>query len=465
MSNIYNLEPPTNGKVILITTLGEIEIELWSKECPLACRNFIQLCLEGYYDGTIFHRIVPGFIVQGGDPTGTGQGGESIYDGPFADEFHSRLRFSRRGLLAMANSGINDNGSQFFFTLDRAEELQNKHTLFGKIEGPTFFNVLKIGESELGGPDGERPLYPTKIMATRIIVNPFDDLVVRSRQAPIPESAPKPVKKVKKNVALLSFFDEEEGQIEGGMKSSHDLLTNDPTLSQDIVPLAKVVPKEISSASTLSKLIKIASAKLNDNSSSSDDEAPVKSEAQEKISQLQKEIRELKQNGGAASKEKPEQKEVPLDPGKAFLLAQKAKYASKAKKFKSRRNQEEILNKFEAFRSKLQEVTPVKEVEKPKAVEEKPCALHSVPGCQSCKTFDATAPLAIDQVEENVSEDWLAHSLQFPKEFQSGKDRMEDYEIIDPRQEAKKKAKPNVLMHGQKSPVQRDNISGIARFK
>ncbi|PIK52964.1 putative peptidyl-prolyl cis-trans isomerase CWC27-like, partial [Apostichopus japonicus] len=78
MSNIYIQEPPTQGKVLLHTSVGDIDIELWSKEAPKACRNFIQLCLEGYYNGTVFHRIIRGFIVQGGDPTGTGEGGESI---------------------------------------------------------------------------------------------------------------------------------------------------------------------------------------------------------------------------------------------------------------------------------------------------------------------------------------------------------------------------------------------------
>lgn len=92
--------------------------------------------MEGYYTNTIFHRIVAGFIIQGGDPEGTGEGGESVFeDGqPFADEFHSRLRFVRRGLVAMANSGQpNDNRSQFFITLDATPELQNKHTIFGKV--------------------------------------------------------------------------------------------------------------------------------------------------------------------------------------------------------------------------------------------------------------------------------------------------------------------------------------------
>ena len=93
MSNIYIQEPPTQGKVLLETSVGDIEIELWSRECPKACRNFVQLCMEGYYNKTKFHRVVKDFIVQGGDPTGTGQGGESIYGAPFKDEFHTRLRF------------------------------------------------------------------------------------------------------------------------------------------------------------------------------------------------------------------------------------------------------------------------------------------------------------------------------------------------------------------------------------
>jgi len=75
MSSNYVQEPPTTGKVILYTSHGELDIELWTRETPLACRNFIQLCMEGYYDNTIFHRIIPSFMIQGGDPTGTGTGG------------------------------------------------------------------------------------------------------------------------------------------------------------------------------------------------------------------------------------------------------------------------------------------------------------------------------------------------------------------------------------------------------
>ncbi|CAG2053951.1 unnamed protein product [Timema podura] len=241
MSNIYIQEPPTSGKVLLKTTVGDIDLELWSKEAPKACRNFIQLCLEGYYNGTIFHRVVKGFIVQGGDPTGTGTGGESIYGEPFKDEFHSRIRFNRRGLLAMANAGRNDNGSQFFFTLGATPELHNKHTIFGKVGGETIFNMIKLQEALVD--QDERPLYPQKIIKTEVLFNPFPDIEPRGILKEAESNEENKKKKDKsgvKNFKLLSFGEEaeedEEETIEanrkysGRSKSTHDLL-NDPKLS------------------------------------------------------------------------------------------------------------------------------------------------------------------------------------------------------------------------------------------
>lgn len=91
----------------------------------------------------IFHRLVKGFIIQSGDPTGTGTGGDSIYGEPFEDEVHGRLKFNRRGLLGMANTGKrNTNSSQFFFTLDRADELTGRNTLFGRIQGNTLYSTF-----------------------------------------------------------------------------------------------------------------------------------------------------------------------------------------------------------------------------------------------------------------------------------------------------------------------------------
>jgi peptidyl-prolyl cis-trans isomerase SDCCAG10 len=240
MSTIYNLEPQPTASVILHTTQGELSVELFAKQTPITCRNFLQLCLDGYYDGTIFHRLVAGFILQGGDPTGTGNGGESIYDGGafsgdleawpmdqrygknagfdgigFKDEFHSRLKFNRRGLVGMANEGQPDtNGSQFFFTLGKTEELNGKNTLFGRIAGDTIYNLAKMGEAEFDETT-ERPHYPAKISRVEILVNPFEDMKSRKRSAP-ERQKPVAVEKKKKRKGgknLLSFGDE-EGDVE-----------------------------------------------------------------------------------------------------------------------------------------------------------------------------------------------------------------------------------------------------------
>lgn len=262
MSNIYIQEPPTNGKVLLETTVGDIDIELWSKEAPKACRNFVQLCMEGYYDGTIFHRIIKDFIAQGGDPTGTGEGGESIYGQPFKDEIHTRLRFVRRGLVAMANAGPNDNGSQFFFTLDKAPELQNKHTIFGKVTGNTIYNMIKLQDCETDGDD--RPLYPPKINKTKILSNPFDDIEPRTvKNEKSEENKIKSKSKGTKNFKLLSFGEEAEENEEedlkvsqvmkGKSKSSHDL-TNDPTLSTEIENLEERTKVPIDDEDTSGKV-------------------------------------------------------------------------------------------------------------------------------------------------------------------------------------------------------------------
>lgn len=104
-------------------------------------------------------------------------GGESIYEDGFPDEFHSRLRFNRRGLVGLANTGQDDNGSQFFITLDRADELTKKHTLFGRVAGDTLFNVMKMTELELD--ENERPLYPPRIKSAEVVLNPFDDIIPR----------------------------------------------------------------------------------------------------------------------------------------------------------------------------------------------------------------------------------------------------------------------------------------------
>jgi peptidylprolyl isomerase len=119
--------------VVMETNQGEIEVKLMPDVAPKACENFIQLVKQGYYNGLIFHRVIKGFMIQGGDPTGTGTAGDSIWGAPFEDEVSPNVTFNRPGLLAMANAGPNTNGSQFFITTVPTPWLNMKHTIFGEV--------------------------------------------------------------------------------------------------------------------------------------------------------------------------------------------------------------------------------------------------------------------------------------------------------------------------------------------
>ncbi|KAL3500806.1 hypothetical protein ACH5RR_039899 [Cinchona calisaya] len=256
MSTVYVLEPPTKGKVILNTNYGPLDIELWPKEAPKAVRNFVQLCLEGCYDNTIFHRIIKSFLIQGGDPTGTGEGGESIYGGVFPDEFHSRLRFKHRGLVACAGAGSpNTNGSQFFITLDRCDWIDKKHTIFGKVTGDSIYNLLRIGEVETDKDD--RPLdSPPQVLSVEVLWNPFDDIIPRvasskSLQSSKVETDKKDTKqKATKKLNLLSFGEEAEEEekelanVKTRIKSSHDVL-DDPRLLKEENRTNDLNPSEV----------------------------------------------------------------------------------------------------------------------------------------------------------------------------------------------------------------------------
>jgi len=119
--------------IVIETNQGTIKAKLFPKIAPLACENMTRLAKKGYYDGVVFHRVIKDFMIQGGDPTGTGRGGESIWGKPFKDECAESLGFDRKGLLAMANSGPGTNGSQFFITVVKTEWLNGKHTIFGEV--------------------------------------------------------------------------------------------------------------------------------------------------------------------------------------------------------------------------------------------------------------------------------------------------------------------------------------------
>lgn len=151
---------------VITTKLGKIEVELYTKDAPLTTANFIELANRGYYNGIIFHRVAKGFVIQGGDPTGTGSGGNSIYGGEFEDELNSKAVSYQegyvRGALAMANRGPNTNTSQFFITLNDVFQLPKNYTIFGRvIDG--METVDKIAEAEIipmMHPSDGRPVDP-----------------------------------------------------------------------------------------------------------------------------------------------------------------------------------------------------------------------------------------------------------------------------------------------------------------
>lgn len=143
------------------TTLGDITIALFAEQTPRTCKNFATLAATGKYDNVIFHRIIPGFMIQGGDPEGSGRGGRSIYGAKFEDEFVPELRHTGKGILSMANSGPNTNGSQFFICLAATPHLDNKHTVFGQVADGMEV-VDRLGAVRTGAQD--RPEQEVKIL-------------------------------------------------------------------------------------------------------------------------------------------------------------------------------------------------------------------------------------------------------------------------------------------------------------
>ncbi len=157
-----------NPIATLETSKGNIKIELRADLAPKAVQNFVTHSKNGYYNGLIFHRVIKDFMIQGGDPTGTGAGGESIWGKPFEDEFAPNAVFDKAGILAMANRGPNTNGSQFFITTVVTYHLNGRHTIFGYVkEG--FDIVKKIESVETNGRyEGNKPLEEVKIISVKI---------------------------------------------------------------------------------------------------------------------------------------------------------------------------------------------------------------------------------------------------------------------------------------------------------
>jgi peptidyl-prolyl cis-trans isomerase SDCCAG10 len=470
MSSVYNLEPNPTAKVLLQTTAGDLELELFAKQTPKTSRNFLQLCLDGYYDNTVFHRLVKGFIIQGGDPTGTGQGGESSYDGePFEDEFHSRLKFNRRGLLGMANSGRpNDNGSQFFFTLGNTPELTGKNTMFGRVVGDTIYNLMKMAEAEIAEGSEERPLYPTKITGTEIIINPFEDMVRRVRVAERTEPEPKKLKKPKRKAgkALLSFGgddDEEAPSAPVAKKAKYNAALvsaekDTPSVSgppqERTMPIRR--PAQPSSARCPSPPPKPAPGKEERQPTPPPREpSPQQTRLERVNAQIEAVKASMKRSTPTQASENTKQKTLleSMIPASTMRGRKRGAGANNAA------SEQATLDILSRFKSKLEAApaqstsvkpgNPRKDVapenhgdefhkSKPPTADEEevPCDLHFIVGCQSCTAWDKE-----DQNESDDDTGWMTHALSFAKD-RLGKDlewkrkNEEELVVIDPREKA-----------------------------
>jgi peptidyl-prolyl cis-trans isomerase SDCCAG10 len=489
MSQLYSMEPNPSGKVLLHTTHGPLLVELWCKECPRAGRNFIQLCLEGYYDNSSFHRIVPGFCVQTGKPAqrfvedgddGDLLGEAAVAGGRFALEQHSRLRWTRRGLMGMVAMSSDSSaspttttttalhGSQFCFTLSETPELAGKSTLFGRLAGDSIYNLLRIGELDTNEPAMLAAM--PRILSTEVLVNPFDDIVPRQLK-PLPVSvvsqATEPTatgKKTlglaaKKNLSLLSFADETEdgtngrGQPQGKgqgktIKSSHDVMNSSPQLSSLQVQVPSKGPVHPAPSATSALPARSASSAA---SSSLQFLQQMKSmhmqQTQRQIEQLEKDLR-------LTNSEDPKKTEEPVsepqtDPSLLSAVERhRLRYlkgsgkAQAAKRKPDAKDEMETLLMLNQFRQKLQKSTTAPEANppEPRAAPVKHldiCKLHGLVDCLSCRDTFGLKPMG---TEEDDGEDWLLHRLVFDRQKldESIREDLRQLLVIDPREEAQR---------------------------
>lgn len=530
MSVQYASEPNPTASATLHTTVGPIHIALFANQAPLTCKNFLQHCKDNYYAGTIFHRIAPDFVIQGGDPTGTGSGGTSIYEYPefeydpeardpnervvLRDEIHSRLRFNRRGQVGMAKSEDGSYGSQFFITLNNTErEMNGQCTLFGRLEGDSIFNVLKISEAErVEGT--ERPVYPVKVVSCEVgelgpLAGKLKDRKVVSTTAGVAEKQePKKKKKAAKGGKVLLSFGDDEG--DEGMpmrpakpKFNTKLVTDVPGSKDDTTTETR--PRATESASR--KRPRSPSPKrpasperkqrrktpdpqtqlpLRDPESPSRSPSPCSpTPAKEsKLSRTNAEIASLK----ASMRRTVDVGSVDTGRKKSALEAMIPETATRGRKRPvlgsangatassgTRASAEKVaLDMFNAFKAKLEGAAESKTTvssqhtakDKGKAREEATddeeaqlCDLHFIANCQSCQSWD-DPETAANEDEDLHDASWLSHTLRFGKDTlgkdlnwkKEHPDDADSLMVIDPREKEKDLGGPS----GRKRGLQRD---------
>ncbi|KAJ5831744.1 Peptidyl-prolyl isomerase cwc27 [Penicillium riverlandense] len=510
MSTQYATEPNPTASATLNTTVGPIHIALFANQTPLTCKNFLQHCKDNYYAGTIFHRVAPDFVIQGGDPTGTGSGGTSIYEYPefeydpeardpeervvLRDELHSRLRFTRRGLVGMAKSEDGSYGSQFFITLANAErELNNQCTLFGRLEGDSIFNVLKIADADrVEGT--ERPMYPIKVTSCEVgelgpLAGKLKDRKVVSTTGAKADEKPKKKKKATKGKALLSFGGD-EGEEEMPMRPAKPKFNT--TLVADVPGGAKEASPEQPRVKKTSppprKRPRSPSPERKQRPRSPDPDAqlplrdpesPARSPTpgsppakESKLSRTNAQIESLK----ASMRRNVDTGRPDTGHKKSALEAMIPETAIRGRRRPppgssngagrgssmngslgfSGAAENEALRLFNAFKAKLDGADtehPTKTSGRPSKhadaeaeaddEEAQLCDLHFIANCQSCQSWDDPSAGAADESRDD--EGWLTHELRFGKDrlgkdLNWKRDHPDDADslmVIDPREREK----------------------------
>lgn len=520
MSAHYSTEPNPTASATLHTTFGPLHISLFASQTPYTCRNFLQHCTDNYYAGTIFHRIDPDFIIQGGDPTGTGSGGTSIYEYPefetdpdardpsekivLRDELHSRLRYNRRGLVGMAKSEDGTYGSQFFITLANTErELNGQCTLFGRVEGESIFNVLKIAEAErVEGT--ERPVYPVKVTGCEVgELGPLAGKVVKRQvtAAPAKEEG-KPAAKKKKGAkggkTLLSFGGDEgdeELPVRPAKPKFNPKLVTDTKLPEADETAQRPETQKRKRPRSPSPKRAVPEKKQPDPATQiplPNPESPDRSPAEEppaktsKLDRTKAEIENLKSSMRRTATIGPVE-----GPKKSALEAMIPESSIRGRKRPppgavgsgtngvagfSSTAEDETLKIFNAFKAKLENADsttkpqPKRETAETRKTKQAPesepeddeaqlCDLHFIANCQSCRSWDdPSATNENDPEADEGEEGWLSHQLRFGKDT-LGKDAkwkrehpddVDSLMVIDPREREKE------IVGGRKKGMARD---------
>ena len=381
----------------------------------------------------------------------------------FKDEFHSRLKYNRRGLLGMANEGEGTNGSQFFITLGNTPELQGKNTLFGRVEGETIYNVARMGEMEVGE-GSERPVYPVKVTGVEVLVNPFKDMVKRIRVAEVVrEKVTEKKKKRKAGKQLLSFGGEDGEGVEEQPALKKTKFDTRVVMDNEEAPEPKArVQKEIKKRVT--KPVSVESSpeptsapttSIPNRAAKVEREPSSSPEPVQKVSSLldrtNAQIAELK-----ASMKRNVQAAPVKEKKKSALEEMIPSTSVRARKRGAHNNtsasDQKALDILKAFRTKLEQAPPEKESKRTSRPgdddtkkgdddeEAALCDLHFIANCQSCKKWDAQDVEGEDDDDDGIG--WMSHALSF-KEDKLGKDlsyrkKAEDeLVVIDPREKAR----------------------------